>query len=778
MPLVSKQLSGLGMPNVMFKYDLFLSNFSTATVEQFAVEVWNGSAWVLVANYTNAGGSIPWTTYTHNITSHAQGQQFKVRFRANGANSFNINNWNVDNIMVYGEVADGGDRGVIGYYVYLDDLVAGFATETNFTFSPQNVAYGETYTAGVRAVYESGFSPMITYNFTSLWLAKPRNLEGEDINHGVTLTWDAPIIPESYEFIPSADPIVVTDANADISPVTYQISGEPTRALFDLLASFPVGDVGGTYSVATDGQFVYSARWNALLFHKYTMSGTLIESFTIAGAGNIRDLTYDGEFFYGAPNSTTIYKMNFATQTLVSTITAPALVRGIAYDAVNDGFWITNGWDGPLRLISRTGTTLQTLTTAAASMAGLAWDNISEGGPYLWAYTQTGSLHVLAKINLTTGAIIQTFDVATLGITGAGSSAGGLTITNLMIPGKWTFVGCSQNDIFWVLELADDQGGGGGGTIVEPFAYNVYKDGALLATVDGDVLTYTDQPLVAGTYSYTVSALYEYGANLVESPLEGPIDVVVAPGFGFVQGIVFDCATFQPIGGVTVTAGNFSTTTQANGTYSLVAHEGVYDIHFDKIGYALHVEENFEIVWQQTKTLNVCLTEKEPNFPFEENWSSGSFGTQGWTFVPAQGNWRISTTVGNPAPSAEFYWSPSVTNYSNSLTSVEIDARAALQNVTLEYSIFLSNYSATSAEKMTVEIWNGEAWVFVAEYKNDNSIPWTNYQHDVTAHAAGKMTRIRFGQMVPTALTLITGILITSGCARSCLLKLLLIQLH
>jgi hypothetical protein len=57
----------------------------------------------------------------------------------------------------------------------------------------------------------------------------------------------------------------------------------------------------------------------------------------------------------------------------------------------------------------------------------------------------------------------------------------------------------------------------------------------------------------------------------------------------------------------------------------LVAHEGVYDIHFDKIGYALHVEEDFEIVWQETKTLNVELTPQDPNFPFMEDWSSGSF---------------------------------------------------------------------------------------------------------------------------------------------------------
>ena len=73
------------MPNVMLNYDIYLSNFSSATLEQMAVDVWNGSTWVQVANYTNAAGSIPWTSHTHDITEHALGQMFKVRFRAHGA---------------------------------------------------------------------------------------------------------------------------------------------------------------------------------------------------------------------------------------------------------------------------------------------------------------------------------------------------------------------------------------------------------------------------------------------------------------------------------------------------------------------------------------------------------------------------------------------------------------------------------------------------------------------------------------------------------------------
>ncbi|MBE0661116.1 MAG: fibronectin type III domain-containing protein, partial [Bacteroidales bacterium] len=190
--MVSQEFSGVGLPSIMLKYDLYLSNYSTATLEQMGVDVWNGSSWVNVANYTNAGGSIAWTSYTHDITQHALGQNFKVRFRAYGANSFNINNWNIDNIMVYGEVADGGDRSVLGYFVYLDDVVAGFTEETFFQYQPEYVNYGQTYTAGVQAVYESGISEMITYVFTSQFLYPPCNLEGEDVGHAVALTWEAP----------------------------------------------------------------------------------------------------------------------------------------------------------------------------------------------------------------------------------------------------------------------------------------------------------------------------------------------------------------------------------------------------------------------------------------------------------------------------------------------------------------------------------------------------------------------------------------------------------
>ena len=612
--LVSREFNGLGMPSIWLKYDLHLSNFSTATLEQFAVEVWNGATWVQVANYTNAGGNIAWTSFTHDISAHAVNKQFRVRFRAYGANSFNINNWDLDNVQVYVQTADGGNRGVIGYFVSLDAMQVAFTEETNWQLDPYTINYGQSYTASVRALYESGISTPITHVFTSQFLFKPCNLQGEDIDHAVELTWEAP----GPCWVPGGGPVIVRTTQplsnefSEFSPVSGEIpAGE--RALFDLLMSFPVADVAGTYSVATDGDFVYSGMWNAATFHEYTMAGAVIGPFTVPGAGSIRDLAYDGQFFYGSPNSNTIFQMNFANNTVVGTITAPvANVRGIAYDADADGFWITNGWAGPLRLISRTGTVLQTVNTTVGSISGLAWDDVTPGGPYLWAYTQPASNNILVQINLTTGAAMQTFDVATTGVIGAGMISGGLEITNEMVPGKWTLVGCAQNNVIWVLELAPDAGGGGGGA-VPTAGFKIYRNNVLLAQVAGNTFSFTDSAfpgftyLPTGTYNYSITALYNHAGGTVESLHEGPISVFVEPGMGFVTGIVYNCETNQPIAGVTVSAGDFSTTTAANGTYTLVAHEGTHTLTISKPFYFTKTFPNFNIMWLQTHTVNACL---------------------------------------------------------------------------------------------------------------------------------------------------------------------------
>ncbi|MDV7391906.1 hypothetical protein RZS08_11150, partial [Arthrospira platensis SPKY1] len=117
-------------------------------------------------------------------------------------------------------------------------------------------------------------------------------------------------------------------------------------------------------------------------------------------------------------------------------------------------------------------------------------------------------------------------------------------------------------------------------------------------------------------------------------------------------------------------------------------------------------------------------------FPFMEDWASGNFTANGWSFEPSQGNWRMSATAGNPAPSAEFYWSPSTTDYSFALVSPVIDASAALENVSVKFDLFLDDYEATStAEQMKIWVWNGNTseWVLVHTFVNDGDLPWTTF---------------------------------------------------
>lgn len=478
--LVSRELNGVIMPNVILGYDLNLINYSTSTLEQLAVEVWDGSEWHEVALYKNSSGNIPWTTFTHDITELAGGQMFNVRFRAFGVNSVSIDWWSIDNIRVYADINGGDNLDLLGYYVYLDDAIVAFTPQTYFDFEPPGFNYGQTYTASVRAVYDAGLSAPASFAFVSEFLYRPCNLQGSDINHAVALTWQAP--------------------------------------------------------------------------------GT-----------------------------------------------------------------------------------------------------------------------------------------------------------------------CEPP-----------------GTAVPTAGYNIYRNGSLIASPGSSTFAYTDQPLVAGNYTYAITALYTYGDTLVESQPAGPIHITVAPGAGFVVGTITDFITGDSLSGVQVSAGIYTTYSLNDGSYWLVAAEGVYDLVYNKPGYALHVIEDFEVLWLQTHIIDIELTPSEPNIPFIEDWVSEDFETNGWFFEPDQGNWIINNTEGNPAPSAEFNYSPPVSDYAFALISQEIDARGITEYLFLQFDMALSNYAPTGTEKLRVDIWDGTAWVALAEYSNTQQIQWNKQSFDISEIAGNRFTKIRF----------------------------------
>ena len=195
--LTSKLIPGEHSPILSCKYDIYLDNFSTTTENQMAVEVWDGSAWNLLQEFSNAGGNIPWTTQQVDLSDYSD-IDFQIRFRAYGEDSYDINGWNVDNIeVIASETTAGLVNCILGYNFYLENVLSGFTTDTKYIIPGEQVQYGQSYTACALAIYGSGYSVKSCTQFTSEYLYPPRELSAIPIENAVYLQWLKPQIPGS-----------------------------------------------------------------------------------------------------------------------------------------------------------------------------------------------------------------------------------------------------------------------------------------------------------------------------------------------------------------------------------------------------------------------------------------------------------------------------------------------------------------------------------------------------------------------------------------------------
>ncbi|MBE0639325.1 MAG: T9SS type A sorting domain-containing protein, partial [Bacteroidales bacterium] len=222
---------------------------------------------------------------------------------------------------------------------------------------------------------------------------------------------------------------------------------------YDLQFEFACGDASGEAGVETDGNYIYTTKWNGAGFFKYELDGTFLGAFQVGSVSAIRDLAYDGMYFYGGAAATTVYKMDFNTNTLIGQFTAPVAVRAIGYDEGADGFW-ANNWSTTLTLFDDAGAVLNTIATNGdESFYGLAYD---PQGPFLWGYSQRvgTSQNILYKYNIATGAKIEEFDVfPLLSIPITGDIAGGLAFHPDLVTGYYSIVGIVQNKCIWGLEM-------------------------------------------------------------------------------------------------------------------------------------------------------------------------------------------------------------------------------------------------------------------------------------------------------------------------------------
>jgi len=216
--LTSELIAGVYSPVMILKYDIHLDNFATTTLEQLAVEIWDGTTWHLLRNYDNSSGlDIPYTTETIDITAYAN-TGFKIRFRAYGIDSNNINWWDIDNVQVVARAQEAKpDPCIFGYNFYLNNILDGFTTDTFYNIPKTHVQYGNFYHAEVLAIYSSGYSTTSSFDFTSHFLYPPTNLQAHVIWDTAYITWNKPVISDakssgSYARVPATATGLASDA--------------------------------------------------------------------------------------------------------------------------------------------------------------------------------------------------------------------------------------------------------------------------------------------------------------------------------------------------------------------------------------------------------------------------------------------------------------------------------------------------------------------------------------------------------------------------------------
>ena len=191
--LTSKNIVGVSSPLLQLQYDITMSANGTTTLEQMAVEIWNGSTWHSVGNYDNSSGaSMPWTTETVNITNIAPNSGFKVRFRANGVDSDWILYWGIDNVKISASTGLKKDPCIIGYDVYLNNVLSGYAADTTYVIPNAQVVYGTSYLVCAAAIYGSGYSAQDCTTWTDKFLCPPDTINAIALDCSALVTWHKP----------------------------------------------------------------------------------------------------------------------------------------------------------------------------------------------------------------------------------------------------------------------------------------------------------------------------------------------------------------------------------------------------------------------------------------------------------------------------------------------------------------------------------------------------------------------------------------------------------
>mgnify|MGYP001259493346 CR=1 FL=1 len=266
--------------------------------------------------------------------------------------------------------------------------------------------------------------------------------------------------------------------NRDIDPSITGVKIEPTIPVteatwdveFDYDATVITGAAGnaGAVYIPTLDKF-WTSRWATAVAHQWNSDGTLDVQFNLPFSGT-RGMAFDGQFIYCSINTSTVQIVDPVSRSLIGTVpvsAAPNGARSITYNPDGDGglgSLIVGNWTSPnlsFYEFSMSGTLLRTIASTVTGVYGIAYDNWSVGGPFLWVWSQgsgAGTPQYIMQMDYTAGTYtgVQHDVISDVGLGNAQGIAGGLFVTDDLVPGKAILGGLLQGtpDKLFGYELA------------------------------------------------------------------------------------------------------------------------------------------------------------------------------------------------------------------------------------------------------------------------------------------------------------------------------------
>jgi len=828
--LSSWQFDATALSEVALHYDLFLSNYSLATIEGLSVEVFDGTTWYEVANYTNENEDIPWTSFSHDVSQYVAGYVFNVRFTAYGEDSYNINNWNIDNICLDDDVPqyytvlteanppEGGTTAGDGTFLLGTEVTVNAYPNTdwefiNWTVDGVEVAVTLDYTFTLEGdillvanfEYNPPLAPILVSaepgieEVTLLWEAIPEgktghfNFEGGNPADPVWTIYIGGATVGGVDLV-GGDEIAIFDGDLMVGVFELTQVCTPTNQFenampaFNTLTSGPGYVPGNTYSFKawSEGSQMEYDEFDITLSDPY--GGAWMELVFPTGDGQYSMAELE---FVGGPIDP-FFNVYYEDGTLVEgnvqgfTYTDIGLIGGQEYC-----YYVTQILEGgiesaPSNIECATPIPQDyTVTTEAIPYEGgtTAGDGVYAAGTEVtvYAYPNTGwefinwtvdgyevsieaeytffvesDIHLVANFE----EIVQPAPI----LVSATSGIEEVTLLWEAIPeGKtdhFMFEGGDPSNPVWTvyiggatfngmdMEAGDEVGVYDGDLLVGAFTLDQVCTS--VNQFDNDFIAFsvlTTQNGYQSGNTFTMVA-WDESAQMESMSFEYTFsnpygDAYTGDVFPVGDG-QYSMAEFEFVGGSIVPTFNIY---YEDGTLVIGGIEGTTYTDMYLIAgqeYCYYVTQILEGGIESAPSNIECAIPTSPIVPFDipfcEGWDSDDFETNNWT---PEGNWMMST-IGNPAPSAMFHWSPQSTNYSFALTSWEFDA-TALNVVNLTYDLFLNNYSLATIEGLSVEVFDGTTWYEVANYTNENDdIPWTSFSHDVSQYVAGYIFNVRF----------------------------------